>query len=823
MGEVYRARDTRLGRDVAVKILPADVANDSVRRQRFEQEARAVAALNHPNIVAIYDVGDNYIVTELVDGEQLRGAKPSLRKTIEIGAQIASGLACAHDAGITHRDLKPDNILLTRDGRVKILDFGLAKVPGAMTGGVTETLTEPGTVMGTVSFMSPEQVRGAAIDHRSDIFSLGLVLYGLLAGKRAFKGDTSVETMTAILKQDPAELPGTVPGALRQIVSHCLEKDPANRFQSAKDLAFALSQIGGQTGTAPILAKGVPSRRRPYLMLAGVVIAALAFVGGRMLSTNAPTAWTGTQLGGPEIAMGPRISPDGHTLAFQAMVGQNTQVAVMKPETGNWQILTHQSGAGHGAGISWSPDGNRLYYGRAAGVPMGIYTVPVLGGDAQLLLEDAAAPEALPDGSLLVIKLNAERNLQVFRFWPDSGKIQGYPLDVGASGGYYPVRAFPDGSEAVGVARLMGQDPVPHLYAIDLQSGHVRRIETGLADDSSINWWAPSADGRSILGIVGSDLARIVAIPRSGSSTPRTLFTAIGSVEFLDSGLDGSIYAVQADHRLNLVRFRPEGGRAQKAAAFAQAGYYGSELCPLADGRVVVGSIAAGRRRLVAVELGKDPVPLVNTSEETTAPVTSAGPNQVAFLIGAEPRRTIALASVANGRITRRIPFDRGVISSLASSPDGKTIYCAAGGAVWSIPPGGEPRKICAGESVAADPGGQSLIVKVIEAPQTRLLRVPLDGSPPREIPLTGPFHLTFDALASAAVGRDGRMVAPLASLDSWFFVPGIVDLKTGAMTRISVDHLGDYHSAVWTSDGQIVAAANELRSSIWRFRPKGR
>jgi hypothetical protein len=214
---------------------------------------------------------------------------------------------------------------------------------------------------------------------------------------------------------------------------------------------------------------------------------------------------------------------------------------------------------------------------------------------------------------------------------------------------------------------------------------------------------------------------------------------------------------------------------------------------------------------------------LVNTSEETTAPVTSAGPNQVAFLIGAEPRRTIALASVANGRITRRIPFDRGVISSLASSPDGKTIYCAAGGAVWSIPPGGEPRKICAGESVAADPGGQSLIVKVIEAPQTRLLRVPLDGSPPREIPLTGPFHLTFDALASAAVGRDGRMVAPLASLDSWFFVPGIVDLKTGAMTRISVDHLGDYHSAVWTSDGQIVAAANELRSSIWRFRPKGR
>jgi hypothetical protein len=369
----------------------------------------------------------------------------------------------------------------------------------------------------------------------------------------------------------------------------------------------------------------------------------------------------------------------------------------------------------------------------------------------------------------------------------------------------------------------MGGDPVPHLYAIDLRSGHVRRVETGLADDSSIKWWAPSSDGRSVLGIVGSDLARIVAIRRSGSSTPSTLFTAIGSVEFLDSGPDGSIYAVQADHRLNLVRFRPEGGRAQKTTAFAQAGYYGSELCPLADGRVVVGSIAAGRRRLVAVEAGKDPVPLLNTNEETAPPVTPAGPNQVAFLIGAEPRRTIALASIANGRITRRIPFDKGVISSLASSPDGKTIYCAAGGAVWSIPSEGEPRRVCAGESIAADPGGQSLVVKVIEAPRTRLMRVPLDGTPAREIPLTGPFHLTLDPLASSAIGRDGRMVAPLASLDSWFFVPGIIDLKTGAMTQISVDHFGDYHSAVWTSDGQIVAAANELRSSIWRFRPKGR
>src|SRR5579863_6404555 len=230
MGEVYRARDTRLGRDVALKILPADVANDLSRRQRFELEARAVAALNHPNIVAVYDVGEGYIVSELVDGESLRGAKFGLRKTLDIAAQVAGGLAAAHASGITHRDLKPENILLTRDGRVKILDFGLAKMAAAQVAGAAgETITvqtEPGLVMGTVAYMSPEQVRGQAVDPRSDLFSVGVILYEMLAGERPFGGETSVDTMRAILRQDPPDLPETLPAALRQVVAHCLEKEP---------------------------------------------------------------------------------------------------------------------------------------------------------------------------------------------------------------------------------------------------------------------------------------------------------------------------------------------------------------------------------------------------------------------------------------------------------------------------------------------------------------------------------------------------------------------------------------------------------------------
>ena len=318
MGEVYRARDTRLGRDVALKVLPAELANDASRRQRFELEARAVAALNHPNIVAIHDVGADggvsYIITELVDGGPLRGGKLGLRKTLDIAVQIANGLAAAHAAGITHRDLKPDNILLTRDGRVKILDFGLAKVRAAQTHAGTETVTahtEPGVVMGTVGYMSPEQVRGQEADYRSDIFSFGVILYEMLAAKRAFQGETSVDTMQAILRQEPPDLPDTVPSAVRQVVSHCLEKDPANRFQSARDLGFALSamaQSGSHTATVALPAQRLEWRvpKAVLLGLAALALIAIGAVGARFwLRAPASPAWTGVLLGGPELAESP--------------------------------------------------------------------------------------------------------------------------------------------------------------------------------------------------------------------------------------------------------------------------------------------------------------------------------------------------------------------------------------------------------------------------------------------------------------------------------------------------------------------------------------
>ncbi len=257
MGEVYRARDTKLDRDVALKVLPEHLANDPAALARFEREAKAIAALSHPSILSIFDFGDQggiaYAVTELLEGETLRGRLSGgpipARKAAEYGVAMAQGLAAAHEKGIVHRDLKPENVFVTRDGRVKLLDFGLARVlPAALRGSgsassTDDGATEPGAILGTVGYMSPEQVRGESVDHRSDIFSFGAVFYEMLTGRRAFRRDSAVETMMAVLHEEPPELregSRTLPAELVEIVIHCLEKNPEERFQSARDLAFAL-------------------------------------------------------------------------------------------------------------------------------------------------------------------------------------------------------------------------------------------------------------------------------------------------------------------------------------------------------------------------------------------------------------------------------------------------------------------------------------------------------------------------------------------------------------------------------------------------------
>jgi len=320
MGEVYRARDTRLGREVAVKVLPASFSQDSDRLRRFEQEARAASALNHPNILTIHDIGSSdgapYVVSELLEGETLRermsGTQLPVRRAVEYALQIAHGLAAAHEKGIVHRDLKPENVFVTKDERVKILDFGLAKLtqPDAGAAGATraptETFgTEPGLVMGTVGYMSPEQVRGGAVDHRSDIFSFGAILYEMLSGRRAFSGDSAADAMSAILKEEPpdlSQLSPSIPPSIDRIVRHSLEKSPQARFQAARDVAFALqeaqnaSTAPGAAASAASAPKGRRTRARALAIGAGVALVAVAtLIGVRRLRGRPGTGSTAIQ------------------------------------------------------------------------------------------------------------------------------------------------------------------------------------------------------------------------------------------------------------------------------------------------------------------------------------------------------------------------------------------------------------------------------------------------------------------------------------------------------------------------------------------------
>jgi Tol biopolymer transport system component len=297
MGEVFRARDTRLKREVAIKVLPQGLSSDPERLRRFEQEALATAALNHPNILAVFDIGTNegspYVVSELLEGEtlreRLRSGSIAVRKTLEYALQMAHGLAAAHEKGIVHRDLKPENLFLTKDGRIKILDFGLAKLTQAESGdrmaqATLTHVTEVGTVLGTAGYMSPEQVRGVAVDARSDIFSFGAILYEMISGKRAFHRETAADTMSAILKEDPPDLAETnrnVSPALERIVQHCLEKNPESRFHAASDIAFDLEHLSGisSSTTRAVSAAGAPPRGKMMAVLAGGFVLALAMLG----------------------------------------------------------------------------------------------------------------------------------------------------------------------------------------------------------------------------------------------------------------------------------------------------------------------------------------------------------------------------------------------------------------------------------------------------------------------------------------------------------------------------------------------------------------
>jgi len=436
MGEVYRARDTRLGRDVAIKVLPEALARDAERLRRFEIEARAVAALNHPNILSIHDIGTHegapYLVSECLEGQSLRqelnGGALSLRRAVEYGNEIAQGLAAAHDKGIIHRDLKPENIFVTRDGRVKILDFGLAKLAtseaGLEEGATLEAVpTSAGVILGTVGYMSPEQVRGETADARSDIFALGTVLYEMLSGQRAFRRDTSAETMTAILKEDPAELSASgkaISPGLERVVRRCLEKKPLQRFQSARDLAFNLEGLSGVSSTSatPVAVAGRQPRKwmvgLAAALLALILIAGFVFVGGWRLRRGAsasaqPSYHQLTFERG--LVYAARFASEGGSIYYSASWnGQAVQLYSTlpdSPESRPLNVINSTLFAVSTSEMAISVGCRDRYIGNCQGT---LATVPVSGGSPRQIEADVLSADWTADGSeLAVIHQAAEK------------------------------------------------------------------------------------------------------------------------------------------------------------------------------------------------------------------------------------------------------------------------------------------------------------------------------------------------------------------------------------------------------------------------------
>ncbi len=507
MGEVYRAKDPRLGREVAIKVLPASFSADADRLRRFEQEAKAAGVLNHPNITAVYDIGSHegapYVVQELLEGETLRaelaGGRFSPRKAIDRALQIAHGLAAAHLKGIVHRDLKPENLFVTNDGRVKILDFGLAKLTHQEEGSQATNLptatagTEPGVVLGTLGYMSPEQVRGRSADARSDIFSFGAILYEMLSGKRAFHGDSAADTMSAILKEDPPDLSITnqsISPGLERIVRHCLEKNPEQRFHSAHDLAFDLEALSGTSATgagALAAASGRPAPRIGRLRLAGLVAVALATgaVAGHFLWRAAkPSTPTYRRLTFRRGNLGTaRFAPDGRSVVYGASwEGRPLEIYTTRPEGPESTPL----GVKNADLFSVSPSGElaislrQQFLGGPAGAGT-LATMPMGGGAPRAIAEFIDKADWTPDG----------KQLAILRFADGRNRIE-LPLGkvvYASERGIRLTRVSPRGDRVA----MFGRSPAGNsLLAVDLAGKSTTLVKEGIRGQGLA--WSPSGD-----------------------------------------------------------------------------------------------------------------------------------------------------------------------------------------------------------------------------------------------------------------------------------------------------------------------------------------
>jgi Tol biopolymer transport system component len=787
MGEVYRAVDTRLSREVAVKVLSGHLYNDSDALRRFEQEAIAAGQLNHPNILAIYDLGNDgdrrYIVSELLEGESLRarirqGPIPARRAT-DYAVQIARGLAAAHERGIIHRDLKPENVFITRDGIVKILDFGLVKLMGARIPGgqqvdehaptLPNTPTEPGRILGTVGYMAPEQIRGGSGDHRSDVFAFGAMLFEMLAGVPVFRGESPIERLNAILKDEPAEfydLSVRVPPTLERIVRHCLEKNPDDRFQSARDLAFDLGALSGLTSQAISYARLPRLRTRDLVRIGLVLLVASILIGagwvvGRHFGRRPPPTLRRLTFRSGTITNA-RFAPDGETVFYGARwAGNPASIFSARPDSpesrdlgfASGDILSVSSAGQLAVALRRRPIG----YLRDAGV---LAQVPIAGGEPREILEDVEAADWSPDGKTLAIVRTVDGRS---RLEHPIGKVLYETV-----GWISSPRFSPSGETVAFVDHPFLNDDRGSIALVPATGGRKEVLAHEWQSVNGLAWWP---DGKELwfAADAGGPGRVLNAVTLRGKD--RVVMTSAGWLWLQDIARDGDVLVTQQNIRAGYVVTRPDDLRPRDLSWLD----YSVARDLSADGSTVLFSESgeAGGSIFGIYLRRSDGSPAVRLGEGTTEALSPDGrwvlsidrnkkPAQIVVLPTGVGQPRLLTHDAINHRNARWFPDGRSVL--FQGNENGQSAR------LWAQPVEGGPPHPITPEGVSGSlitPDGSRALGRTAER---KFFLYPVDGhGAPQPVPaLQGgdvPVRFTPDAKA-VFVSSFGKVPAVLTRVD---------------------------------------------------------